>query len=187
MTYFRPATLALALLACGLPPHAAAPAFAQDASAPDPVRDATRARLAALLDTAGPKIGVSFRQSTKQPYNFVGTMTQGLRNSDSLEIVLSVTKKSTIGFRIYPHYKGGYINLAKVRDRADFAHRLLRYSDTNFLYWGVDDTDDTFTAYTVTLESGFPDAVLDIVLRSIVNTDKFVGELRPAIDGTTAP
>ena len=186
MTYFRPPAFALALLACGFTPHAAAPVFAQ-ASAPDPVRDATHVRLTTLLATAGPKIGVTFRASTANPYNFIGTMTQGLHNSDSLEIVIAVSKVNTIDFYVYPHYKGGYINLAKVKDRADFAHRIMRYSYNNFLFWGVDDADDAFSGFTVTLESGFPDAAIDIVLRSISNTDKYVGEMRPAIDGTTAP
>ena len=34
-------------------------------------RDANREKLRALFETAGPKINVSFRQSDKQPYNFV--------------------------------------------------------------------------------------------------------------------
>ena len=108
-----------------------------------------------LLDTVGPAIGVSFRQSQKQPYNFVGTMRE-LTNSDSLEIVISVTKSQTIGFRIYPHYKGGYINVNNVSDGAGLMKQLLRMSDRNFLFWGVDDAYDVFAGYTVTLESGFP-------------------------------
>ena len=43
-----------------------------------------------------------------------------------------------------------------------------------------------FTAYTFTLESGFPDEAIKVVLRSIVNSDKFVGEMRPFIDGSAA-
>lgn len=185
MTGFRPLMTALALAACPMTMVIAAPARAQ-AEAPDPVRDATREKLAALLQIEGPKIGAVFRQSTKNPYNYIGTVTTGLHNSDSLEIVLSVTKSNTLGFRIYPHYKGGYINLGRVKDSADFAHRLLYYTDQNFLFWGVDDTNDTFTGYTITLESGFPDAAIDTVIRSIPNTDKFVGAMRPMIDGSAA-
>jgi hypothetical protein len=44
-----------------------------------------------------------------------------------------------------------------------------------------------FTGYTFTLESGFPDEAIKIVLSSIKNSDQFVGEMRPSIDGTTAP
>ena len=162
------------------------PALAQTAAAADPARDATRERLRALLAVQGPKIGVSFRQSSKQPYNFVGSMTQDMKNSDSMEIVLSITKQSTIGFRVYPHYKGGYINLGKVRDSADYAHKLLFFSDDNFLFAGVDAESDTFFGDTITLESGFPEAAINIVLASIKNQDRFVGELRPAIDGSAA-
>jgi hypothetical protein len=166
--------LAFALLA------SAPPAQAQDAG-----RDATREKLRQVLTSSGARsdVNVAFRQSTKNPYNFVGTMT-GLKNVDNLEIVVSVTKSDTIGFRIYPHYRGGYINLSKARDASGLMRRLLYLSDQNFLFWGADDTGDVFCAYTVTLESGFPPEVITVVLRSIKNTDKFVGELRAFIDGT---
>jgi hypothetical protein len=168
------AVLAFALLA------SAPPAHAQDAN-----RDATREKVRQVLATAGARtdVNTAFRQSTKNPYNFVGSMT-GLKNVDNLEIVVSVTKSDTIGFRIYPHYKGGYINLSKARDTTGLMRRLLYLSDQNFLFWGADDTGDVFCAYTVTLESGFPPEVITVVLRSIKNTDKFVGELRPFIDGS---
>jgi hypothetical protein len=151
-------------------------------------RDATREKVRQVLTTAGQRsdVNVTFRQSTKNPYNFVGSMTAGMRNSDNLEIVVSVTKSDTIGFRIYPHYKGGYINLGKARDTNGLMRKLLYYSDQNFLFWGADDTADVFCGYTVTLESGFPSDAIVVILRSIKNTDKFVGEMRPYIDGTTA-
>ena len=149
-------------------------------------RDATREKVRQVLTTGGQRsdVNVTFRQSTKNPYNFVGTMT-GLKNADNLEIVVSVTKSDTIGFRIYPHYKGGYINLGKARDTNGLMRKLLYYSDQNFLFWGADDTADVFCGYTVTLESGFPQDAIVVILRSIKNTDKFVGEMRPFIDGTT--
>ncbi len=152
----------------------------------DAARDATRAQVGQVLATAGtrPDVNVAFRLSTKNPYNYVGSMTAGLKNADSLEVVVSVTKSSTIGFRIYPHYKGGYINLGRARDTNGLMRRLLYLSDQNFLFWGADDSGDVFCAYTITLESGFPQDVVVVVLRSIRNTDKFVGELRPFVDGT---
>jgi hypothetical protein len=164
-------------------------AHAQSASAGDEdqaSRDQTREQLRAVLQTEGLKIGVAFRQSDKNPYNFVGQMTDGLKNAQSLEIVVSISKRDTIGFRIYPHYKGGYINLGKVSDPAGFAHRLLYLSDQNFLFWGVDDESDSFSGYTITLESGFPKEAVATVLASIHNTDLFVGQLRPMIDGSAA-
>jgi hypothetical protein len=146
----------------------------------------TRTLLSQLLTKAGPGINVTFNQSQKQPFNYVGVLKTGLVHADSLEIVISVTANDTIGFRIYPHYKGGYINVDKARNPASLMRQLLRLSDKAFLFWGADETGDVFTGYTFTLESGFPEEAIRIVLRSIVNSDKFVGELRPAIDGTTA-
>jgi hypothetical protein len=162
----------------------ASPAIAQASSTAS--RDATREQLRGALASGGARsdVNVSFSQSTKNPYNFVGTMKTGLANSDLLEIVISVTKSDTIGFRIYPHYKGGYINLNKAKDASALMTRLLYLNDQNFLFWGADDTKDVFTAFTFTLESGFPSEALLTVLRSIRNTDKFVGELRPMIDGS---
>jgi hypothetical protein len=148
----------------------------------DASRNRTRESLAALLDKAGPDINVAFRQSTKQPFNYVGVLKQGLVASDSFEIVISVTVNETIGFRIYPHYKGGYINVDRVNDRPALMRLLLRLSDRAFLFWGADESGDIFTGYTFTLESGFPEEAIRIVLRSIVNSDKFVGEMRPMLD-----
>ena len=163
----------------------AAPAvFAQNN---DASRNRTRESLAALLDKAGPGINIAFRQSTKQPYNYVGVLKQGLVNADSFEIVISVTANETIGFRVYPHYKNGYINVDNVKNSPGMMRQLLRLSDRAFLFWGADESGDIFTGYTFTLESGFPDEAIRIVLRSIVNSDKFIGEMRPNIDGTPAP
>jgi hypothetical protein len=158
------------------------PAVAQDAE-----RDATRAKLATLLTRVGARsdVNTTFSQSTKNPYNFIGSMTSSLVNSQSLEIVISVTKSQTIGFRVYPHYKGQYINLGRAKDPSGLMRSLLRLSDDNFLFWGADDTADVFSGYTITLESGFPEDAITIVMRSIRNTDKFVGQLRPFYDGTT--
>ena len=156
----------------------------------DAKRDATREKLRQLLESAGQRkdVNTTFRQATKNPYNFVGTQEAGMNFShvENLEIVVSVTKDDTIGFRVYPHYKGGYINVDKAKDPLGFAKKLLVMSDRNFLYWGIDDTGDAFAAYTFTLESGFPSEAIIIVLRSIRNTDGFVGELRPFIDGSSA-
>ena len=142
----------------------------------------TRERVAQLLEKYGVTINVAFRQSEKQPFNYVGSLKTGLSNTESLEIVISVTAKDTIGFRVYPHYKEGYINVDKVNDRAALMRLLLRLSDRAFLFWGADENGDVFTGYTFTLESGFPEEAFKIVLRSIVNSDKFVGEMRPILD-----
>lgn len=153
----------------------------------DAARVRTREQLARLLTTTGPGLNITFNQSKKQPFNYLGVLKTGLVNADSFEVVISVTANETIGFRIYPHYKSGYINVDKVRNSAMLMRQLLRLSDRAFLYWGADESGDVFTGYTFTLESGFPEEAIKIVLRSIVNSDKFIGELRPAIDGTSAP
>jgi|SRR5215813_512532 len=152
-------------------------------------RNTTRERLRALLESIGQQkdINATFRQNDKQPYNFVGVMKDGLTNVDSLEVVIGVTPDATIGFRIYPHYKGSYVNLEKAKDGAALMRKLLNLSDKNFLFWGADSTGDVFSGYTFTLESGFPQEAIIVVLRSIRNTDRYVGEMRPMLDGSTAP
>ena len=149
-------------------------------------RERVRDKLAALLEEAGPEIKVEFRQSEEQPFNYVAAMKTGLKNAESLEIVISVTKKDTIGFRVYPLFNKGYINVDKAKDRAGLMRLLLRLSDRAFLFWGADESGDIFTGYRFTLESGFPKEAIEIVLRSIVNSDKFIGEMRPFIDGSSA-
>ncbi|HEV7398404.1 MAG TPA: hypothetical protein VGN86_17965 [Pyrinomonadaceae bacterium] len=152
--------------------------------ADDPARVKTRDQLIALLDKIGPVIKVSFRQSQKQPFNLVGVLRDGLTNADSYEIVISVTANQTIGFRIFPHYKGAYINLDKVKNGVGLMRQLMQYNDRNFLFWGADPTGDIFSGYTFTLESGFPEAALNIVIRSIPNLDEYIGKMKPNIDGT---
>jgi hypothetical protein len=156
-------------------------AFAQQDD--DTARLRTREKLAQLLEKTGPTINVAFKQSQKQPFNYVGSLTTGVQNAESFEIVISVTPKDTIGFRIYPHYKNGYINPKKANDPQGLMRLLLRLSDKAFLFWGLDEAGDAFTGYTFTLESGFPDEAIRVVLRSILNSDKFVGEMRPFLDG----
>lgn len=154
-------------------------------TASDATRAKTRERLSQLLDRLKADTKVTFRQSEKQPFNFIGIMKEGLTNSDSLEIVISVTPKDTIGFRIYPHYKGGYINVDKVKNAAAMMKQLLQLNDRTFLFWGADESGDVFVGYTFTLESGFPDEAIRIVLASIANSDKFIGDLKPNIDGSS--
>ena len=149
-------------------------------------RDTNREKLRALFETAGPKINVSFRQSDKQPYNFVGVMKTGLKNADALEIVISVSAEETIHFRIFPHYSGAYLNIDKVRSGEALMRQMVRFSDQNFLFWGADGSGDIFAGYNFTLESGFPEASIRVVLNSIAKLDAFVGQMRPSIDGSTA-
>jgi hypothetical protein len=159
-------------------------AFSQDSD--NTARDKTRERLSALLQRVGPDLDVAFKPSTKSPFVFTGMMRDGLKNADSFEIVISVTTKDTIGFRIFPHYKGAYINIDKAKNSAQLLRKIAQLNDSTFLFWGADDTGDVFTGYTFTLESGFPDKAIEIVLSSIKNSDQFVGEMRSSIDGSSA-
>ena len=161
---------------------ATAPAvFSQE---PDVARDKTRERLNALLQRVGPEMSVSFKPSSKSQFVFTGVMKDGLKNVDQFEIVISVTTKDTIGFRIFPHYKGAYINIDKARNPTQLLRKIAQLNDSTFLFWGADESGDVFTGYTFTLESGFPDKAIEIVLSSIKNSDQFVGEMRAAIDGS---
>jgi len=166
---------------------AAAPAALAQQDTAEAARDKTRQRLGALLQRVGPELKVDFQPSSKSQFVFTGMMNEGLTNAEKMEIVISVTSKDTIGFRVFPHYKGGYINIDKVKNTARLSRKLLQLNESTFLFWGVDDTGDVFTGYTFTLESGFPDEAIRIVLSSIKNSDQFVGELRPSIDGSNSP
>lgn len=161
----------------------AAPAAFGQENSPEATREKTRQRLNALLERAGPDIKVDFQPSSKSQFVFTGMMRDGLTNAEKLEIVITVTSKDTIGFRVFPHYKGGYINIDKAKNSAQLLRKLVQLNESTFLFWGADDTGDVFTGYTFTLESGFPDEAIKIVLSSIRNSDQFVGELRPSIDG----
>ena len=147
----------------------------------------TREQLGQLLDKIGPSIHITFRQSEKRPFDFVGLLKEGVTQADSFEVLIGVTPTQTLGFRIFPRYKGRYINVDNVKNSAGLMRQMLRLSDSAFLFWGVDSSGDIFTGYTVTLESGFPEESIKIILKSIVNSDKFIGEMKPMIDGSSAP
>jgi hypothetical protein len=175
--------LALTVVLAGPVGPLAAPAAAQSATTS---RDVMRDRLIALLAQVGKRsdVNIDFHQSDKNPYSVTGFLRTGLKNEDGLEVVWSVSKSDTIAMRAYPHYNGSYINLDKVRDYPGFMRTLLKLNDTNFMYWGADNTNDVFVAYEFTLESGFPTEAITVVARSIPNQDQFVGQLRPFVDGT---
>jgi len=152
----------------------------------DAARAATREKLRALLRERGPNFKIAFAQNQKQPFNFSGSLEQGLHNADSIEVVLGVTANETLTLSAFPHYKGDYINLDKVRNSAGLMRQLVRLSHANFLYWAADESGDVYAGFKFTLESGFPDDAIDIVLQSIKLLDPYIGEMRPNIDGSSA-
>ena len=141
------------------------------------------------MASSGPKKGIeiNFRQSDKQPFNFVAVKRGGFANAEGFEVVIGVSNDETIGFRIYPYYKGGYVNLDKARNGPGLMRKMLNLNNSNFLFWGADETGDVFAGYTFTLESGFPDKAIEVVLYSITPLDQYVGQMRPFIDGSSAP
>ncbi len=157
-----------------------APVFAQQDIKID--RESTRKQLGELLAREGPEIKVTFTQSPKQKFNYIGTLKDGLVNAESFEIVINITSKDTIGFRVYPHYKSGYVNVDKVNDRAALMRLLLQLNNSAFMFWGADESGDVFAGYTFTLESGFPEEAIAVVLKSIAASDRFIGEMRPILD-----
>jgi hypothetical protein len=179
---FSAALILLASLSCAVGTAAQTPAQKEAA------RVAAREKLRALLAESGPKKGIeiSFRQSDKQPFNFVAVKRGALTNAEGFEVVVGISNDATIGFRIYPYYKGGYVNVDKARNGVGLMRKLLNLSDHNFLFWGADDTGDVFAGYTFTLESGFPDKSIETILYSIAPLDQYVGQMRPFIDGSAA-
>ena len=147
----------------------------------------TRDRLSQLLQRTGPDLKIEFKQVEKQQYAFVGALKEGLKNSDSLEVVIRVLANETIGIKIFPHYKANYVNIDKARNTTQLLRQMVQFNDKSFLFWGADDTGDIFAGYIFTLESGFPDEGIRIVLASAKNADDYVGKMRPSIDGTNAP
>jgi hypothetical protein len=148
----------------------------------DAKRNRNREQLAQLLDTVGPEVGISFSRHSQQPYTYVGHLRTGLTHAESFEVIIAVTNVDTYSLRAYPRYKGGYVNVDKAPNPASLMRHLLRLSDRTFLFWGIDADGDIFASYPFTLESGFPDASIRIVLRSIINHDRHFGELRLFID-----
>jgi hypothetical protein len=143
-------------------------------------RVANREKMRTVLNTVGVKLGVSFRQSERQPFNFIGSLQSGLQNAESMEILVMIGSRDVITVQAYPHLRGGaYINVGKADNPTGLMHKLLSFNDGGFFYWGSDDVDDVFAAFTFTLESGFPTESVDIVLRSIPLLDAKVGELSP--------
>ncbi len=147
----------------------------------DAVRDSTRRQLEALLSTYGPAREMRFQRSADQPFDMVGVFEKPMLYVSRLEIIVSVTRQRTIGVRVYPRRHGAHVNLDRVRRRSLFMETLLRDADQSFLHWALDQNLDLFAGFTFTLESGFPEDAIEVVIRSIPLLDRPVGELVPLI------
>ena len=148
-------------------------AWAQDGD-----RDATRDRTRSALRQIGPKLGVTFQQSQANPYNFSASMTDGITEAQSMEIIVMVGKNDILTVRVFPHVSGNrYINVDRAANSTGLMRKLLANNAGDFFHWGMDDVYDVFAEFTFTLESGFPEESLDVVLRSVEMLDKKVGEM----------
>jgi len=148
-------------------------AWAQDGD-----RDATRDRTRSALRQIGPKLGVTFQQSQANPYNFSASMTDGLSEAQSMEIIVMVGKNDILTVRVFPHVSNNrYINIDRASNSTGLMRKLLANNAGDFFHWGMDDVYDVFAEFTFTLESGFPEESLDVVLRSVELLDKKVGEM----------
>lgn len=152
--------------------------FVSTARAQDGDRDATRDRTRSALRQIGPKLGVSFQQSQANPYNFSASMTDGISEAQSMEIIVMVGKNDILTVRVFPHVSGNkYINIDRATNSTGLMRKLLANNAGDFFHWGMDDVYDVFAEFTFTLESGFPEESLDVVLRSVELLDKKVGEM----------
>ena len=156
------------------------PVFAEQAQ---DTRDQTRRKLGQLLDGLGPKVNMTFRQHKETEWTYVGVLSSRLIYADRMEVYLLVTDQDEIRFQVFPLYKEKYINLDKVKDTGGLMRRMLGANLQGFFYWGADRQNDIFAGYTITLESGFPAEAIEIVLKSVLNLDKLVGEFRQFIEG----
>ena len=148
-------------------------AWAQDGD-----RDATRDRTRSALRQIGPKLGVTFQQSQANPYNFSASMTDNISEAQSMEIIVMVGKNDILTVRVFPHVSGNkYINVDRAANSTGLMRKLLANNAGDFFHWGMDDVYDVFAEFTFTLESGFPEEALDVVLRSVELLDKKVGEM----------
>jgi hypothetical protein len=144
----------------------------------DPNRDNTRDKVRSALRQIGPKIGVTFQQSQANSYNFSASMTDGLEDAESMEIIVMVGRNDILTVRVFPHISGNkYINIDRASNGTGLMRKLLANNAGDFFHWGMDDVYDVFAEFTFTLESGFPQESLDVVLRSVELLDKKVGEM----------
>jgi hypothetical protein len=144
----------------------------------DPNREPTREKVRSALRRIGPGIGVSFKQSQANPFNFSAVMTEGLESAESMEVIVMVGKNDILTVRVFPHVTGDrYINVDRASNSTGLMRKLLANNAGDFFHWGMDDVYDVFAEFTFTLESGFPEESLDVVLRSVRLLDKKVGEM----------
>ena len=149
---------------------------------PTATRVETRAKVEALLTTYSKALGFrKWYRSADEPFDVLAFYDRGLKYASRLEVVIVVSRQNTVGIRVFPHWNGpgpgDFIDLDNVRDAPGLMQRALQLSSENFMFWAVDGSHHMFAAYTITLESGFPDAAVRVVLESVPLVDDSVGDL----------
>lgn len=139
---------------------------------------AARDQLEALLSTYPPARAMHFHRRPGDPFAIDGYLRDGLKFSPDYKIVVVVTPHRTITFRVFPSYDGySYLELAHVRDPGGVMQKLLQLCYRDFFFWGVNPGLSVFAGYTFTLESGFPEEAIKVVVRSIPRLDDRILEL----------
>ena len=141
-----------------------------------------RDQLARMLSAAAEATHMNFQRSKTNQFNYSAYLTTGLKQSDTIEVVIGATDVHTIFMRAFPKYKGNYINVDKVREPLTLMRQMLKLSGRTFCHWGTDAQGDVFFGFTFTLESGFPTEAIRVVLRSIAHHDEYIAELKSAIE-----
>jgi len=142
--------------------------------------DSTLQQLKTVVATYEPARQIRWIR-TSDPYELDGFYDKGLKWANRLEIYITVTHQATIWIRVYPQYYEHHINLNHVHDPNGLMQQMLRMSYHNFFFWGLDDNKSAFAGYQFTLESGFPEAAVKEVIKSIPLIDGSVGDLTPFI------
>ena len=169
-----------AVVALTLAALLAAPVGAQKTD--DATRERNRSRLEDLLENIEDETKMRFERNGENKFNYSAILTGGLKTAESFEVVIGATDSDTIFMNAFPKYKGGYINVDKVKNREGLTRQLLRLTSRTFLHWGVDSSGDVYCGFTFTLESGFPDEAISIVLQSVVNHDQYLTEIKALLE-----
>ncbi|HZS62704.1 MAG TPA: hypothetical protein VFA43_25820 [Gemmatimonadaceae bacterium] len=165
---------ALVLATGGLPPLGA------QQSVNDSVQAATLAQLEGVIASYEPAKAIRWYRAN-DAFDLDGYYDKGLKWSNRLEIHITVTRQQTIWIRVYPQYYEHHINLDHVNNANGLMQQMLKMSYHNFFFWGLDDNRTAFAGYQFTLESGFPEAAVKEVIKSIPLIDGSVGDLTPFI------
>lgn len=143
----------------------------------DALRARTRDRLFALVRTYAPSQHFKIYRDDDDPFTIEAVYDKDLEYSRRFYTWISVTRQQTIQFRVYTLWYDGNLNIDKAQDSDALMQRMLQLSDKGFFFWAANEDKDVFAGFTITLESGFPEEAIKVVIRSIPLIDPMIGEL----------